>query len=64
MKDTCSIVAYGPGGCERNSNRCSNIEQNTQFLRDIKLLKSEMICAKCGKNVKVCKAEETVDKWC
>jgi predicted amidophosphoribosyltransferase len=41
-----------------------DIEQGMQFLRDSKLQKTEMICAKCSKTVKVCKAEDTVDKWC
>ena len=65
MKDTCSIGAYGPGGCEWNSDfflMFLDIEQSTQFLRHSKLLKTEMICTKCGKTMQVCKAEDTVDK--
>jgi len=40
------------------------IEQGMKFLQDSKLQKTEMICAKCSKSTKVCKFENTVDKWC
>jgi hypothetical protein len=29
-----------------------------------KLLKTELISAKCRKTMVLCKSEETVDKWC
>jgi hypothetical protein len=67
MKDTCSIVAHGPGWCEWNSDgffiMFLDIEQGMQFLHDSELLKTEMICAKCSKTMKICKSKDTVDKW-
>jgi hypothetical protein len=67
MKDTCSIVAHGSGWCEWNSDvffMFLDIDQGMHFLEDSKLLKTEMICAKCSNTMKVCKSEDTVDKWC
>jgi len=41
-----------------------DIKQGTQFFQYSKLLKTEMIFAKCSKTMKVYKSEDTVDKWC
>jgi hypothetical protein len=63
MKDTCNIVAHGPGWYEWNNDGFSFLPppRAHNFL-DSKLLKTEMICPKCSKTMKVCKSEDTVDK--
>jgi hypothetical protein len=41
-----------------------DIEQGMQFLHDSELLKTETICAKCSKFMKMCKSGDTMDKCC
>jgi hypothetical protein len=80
MKDSCSIVAHGPGWCEWNSDKfffsyfiylffylfiyVSEHRAGHAISPKHKLLKTEMMSVKCSKIINLCKSEETVDRWC